>query len=164
MFTTKVLIGDTIFTSPNGYRTAILHDHLNHVKVSQFAGKSQYLHSSIILRPRVLIQATEKKPQTPALQSSALMTELILLQLSLHQWNNPKILVLSPNPSTLPCFLKSLLIYPQISSKSTVKFLIPRITNHGLKSCPWKWNYPAINKSHISAKKTGFTSFSTPCF
>ena len=47
VFTTKVLIGDTIFTSLNGVRTAILHDHL----VYPLAGKSQYLHFSVVLRP-----------------------------------------------------------------------------------------------------------------
>ena len=49
--TTKVLIGDTIFTSPNGDRTSILQDHLNHMKVYPLAGKSQYLHFSVVLRP-----------------------------------------------------------------------------------------------------------------
>ena len=29
----KVVIGDTFFTSPAGYRTAILRDHPSHVKV-----------------------------------------------------------------------------------------------------------------------------------
>ena len=35
--------------------------------------------------------------------------------------------------STWPGFLESRLIYPPISVKSTIKFLIPRITNRGLK-------------------------------
>ena len=33
VFSTKVLIGDTIFTSPTGDRTAILHGHPSHVNV-----------------------------------------------------------------------------------------------------------------------------------
>ena len=33
VFSTKVLIGDTIFTSPNGDGTAILRGHLSHAKV-----------------------------------------------------------------------------------------------------------------------------------
>ena len=32
-FSMKVLIGDTIFTSPTGDGTTILHGHLSHVKV-----------------------------------------------------------------------------------------------------------------------------------
>ena len=37
VFSTKVLIGDTIFTSPNGDGTAILRGHLSHEKVSLLA-------------------------------------------------------------------------------------------------------------------------------
>ena len=33
VFSTKVLIGDTILTSPTGDRTAILHGHPSHAKV-----------------------------------------------------------------------------------------------------------------------------------
>ena len=33
VFSTKVLIGDTIFTSPSGDRTTILHGHPSHVRV-----------------------------------------------------------------------------------------------------------------------------------
>ena len=51
VFSTKVLIGDTIFTSPNGDRTAILHGHPSHAKVSPLAVQRKYLHFSVILRP-----------------------------------------------------------------------------------------------------------------
>ena len=51
VFSTKVLIGDTIFTSPNGDGTAILHGHPSHVKVSPLAVQRNYLHFSVILRP-----------------------------------------------------------------------------------------------------------------
>ena len=36
---TKVLIGDTILTTPTGDRTAILRGHPSHAKVSPFAGQ-----------------------------------------------------------------------------------------------------------------------------
>ena len=48
VFCAKVLIGDTIFTSPNGDGTAIFRGHPNH------AVRREYLHFSVILRPRVL--------------------------------------------------------------------------------------------------------------
>ena len=44
-----------------------------------------------------------------------------------------------------PRFLESRWIYPPISVKSTIKFLIPRINNSGLKRSSWKRNHPAIN-------------------
>ena len=51
VFSTKVLIGDTIFTSPNGDGTAILRGHPSHAKVQPPAGQRKYLHFSVILRP-----------------------------------------------------------------------------------------------------------------
>ena len=51
VFSTKALIGNTIFTSPTGDRTAILRGHPSHAKVKPFAGQRQYLHFSVILRP-----------------------------------------------------------------------------------------------------------------
>ena len=51
VFSTKVLIGDTIFTSPNGDGTAILRCDPSHVKVSPRAVQRDYLHFSVILRP-----------------------------------------------------------------------------------------------------------------
>ena len=48
VFSTKVLIGDTIFTSPNGDGTAILRGHPSHAKVSPPAGQRKYLHFSVI--------------------------------------------------------------------------------------------------------------------
>ena len=51
VFSTKVLIGDTIFTSPTGDGTAILRGHPNHAKVYPFAGQREYLHFSVSLRP-----------------------------------------------------------------------------------------------------------------
>ena len=50
-FSTKVLIGDTIFKSPAGDETAILRGHPSHAKVQQFVGQRKYLHFSVILRP-----------------------------------------------------------------------------------------------------------------
>ena len=51
VFSTKVLIGDTIFTSPTGDGTAILRGHPSHVEVKPFTGQREYLHFSVILRP-----------------------------------------------------------------------------------------------------------------
>ena len=51
VFSTKVLIADTIFTSPNGDGTAILRGHPSHAKVSPLAVQRKYLHFSFILRP-----------------------------------------------------------------------------------------------------------------
>ena len=39
VFSTKVLIGDTFFTSPNGDGTAILRGHPSHAKVSPCSAK-----------------------------------------------------------------------------------------------------------------------------
>ena len=78
VFSTKVLIGDTIFTSPNGDGTAILRGHPSHAKVSSPAVQRKYLHFSVILRPRVIVRPRESNRRPPALQSNALPTELIL--------------------------------------------------------------------------------------
>ena len=51
VFSRKVLIGDTICTSPCGDETAILHKHPSHTKAYPFAGERKYLHFSVILRP-----------------------------------------------------------------------------------------------------------------
>ena len=51
VFSTKVLIGDAIFTSPNGEGTAISRGHLSNAKVSPLAEQRTYLHFSVILRP-----------------------------------------------------------------------------------------------------------------
>ena len=81
VFSTKVLIGDTIFTSPNGDGTAILRGHPSHAKVSPLAVQRKYLHFSVILRPWVMVRPRESNPPPPALQSNALPTELILPRL-----------------------------------------------------------------------------------
>ena len=51
VFSTKVLIGDTIFKSPNGDGTAILRGHPSHAKVYPLAVQRKYLHFSVISRP-----------------------------------------------------------------------------------------------------------------
>ena len=72
----KVLIGDTICT---GDGTTILRGHLSHTKNQLLALQMEYLHFSVILRPSwVMVWPRESNPQPPALQSSALPTELIL--------------------------------------------------------------------------------------
>ena len=50
VFNTKILIGDTIFASPDGDGTAILRGHPSHAKVSPLAVQRKYLHFSVILR------------------------------------------------------------------------------------------------------------------
>ena len=76
----KVLIGDTIFT---GDGTTILRGHLSHTKNQLLAVQMEYFHFSVILRPSwVMVWPREWNPQPPALQSSALPTELILPQKS----------------------------------------------------------------------------------
>ena len=80
-FSTKVLIGDTIFTSPTGDGIAILRGHPSHAKGYPFAGQRQYLHFFVILRPWVLVRSRESNARPPALQSSALPTEIILPRL-----------------------------------------------------------------------------------
>ena len=51
LISTKVLIGDTVFTATTGDRTAILHGHPSHVKVKLLAVQREYLHFSVILKP-----------------------------------------------------------------------------------------------------------------
>ena len=48
VFSTKILIEDTIFMSPTGDGSAILCGHPSHAKVQLFAGKREYLHFSVI--------------------------------------------------------------------------------------------------------------------
>ena len=78
VFSTKILIGDTICTSPIRDWTAILRGYPSHVKVYPFAGLREYLHFSVILRPWVLVRPRESNPRPLTLQSSVLPTELIL--------------------------------------------------------------------------------------
>ena len=65
VFSTKVLIGDTIFTSPNGDGTAILRGHSSHAKVQPPAGQ----RFSVLFRPWVLVRTRGSNPRPPALQS-----------------------------------------------------------------------------------------------
>ena len=59
VFSTKVLTSDTIFTSPNGDRTAILRGHPSRTKVKPRAVQREYLHVSVILRPWVIVRHWE---------------------------------------------------------------------------------------------------------
>ena len=74
----KCYLGTLYFTSLNGDGTAIFRGHPSHAKVQPPAGQREYLHFSVILRPWVLVRPRESNLRTPALQSSALPTELIL--------------------------------------------------------------------------------------
>ena len=49
VFSMTVLTGDTIFTSPTGDMTAILHGLLTHAKIQLLAVQMEYLHFSVIL-------------------------------------------------------------------------------------------------------------------
>ena len=48
VFSSKILIEDTIFTSPTGDGSAILCGHPSYTKVQLFAGQRKYLHFSVI--------------------------------------------------------------------------------------------------------------------
>ena len=50
VFSTKVLIGDAIFTSPTGDGTAIFRVNPSHAKVQSFAGQRKYLHYTVIFK------------------------------------------------------------------------------------------------------------------
>ena len=79
VFSTNLLIKDTIFTSSTGEGTATLLNYPSHEKVSPFTWRRKYLFSSDILRSRVI------RPRTPpALESCALPTQQILLRLTLR--------------------------------------------------------------------------------
>ena len=79
VFSTNLLIKDTIFTSSTGEGTTTLLNYPSHEKVSPFTGRRKYLYSSVILRSRVI------RPRTPpALESCALPTQQILLRLTLR--------------------------------------------------------------------------------
>ena len=65
-----LLIEDTIFMSPTMHFTRLS------------GQERQYLHFSVILGPLVLVRLWGSKPWTPALQSSALPTKLVLPRLS----------------------------------------------------------------------------------
>ena len=76
VFSTKVF-GGYYFT---GDETTTLCGHPSHAKVWLFVVQRQYLHFSVFVRPWVLVRAHELYPWPPALHSSTLPTELILLQ------------------------------------------------------------------------------------
>ena len=78
----RVLKLGSIFTSPCGDGTAMLSIHPSHAKVQLFAGQMKHLHSSVILRPWVLVRSRESNPWPPAQRLSALPTELNLPRLS----------------------------------------------------------------------------------
>ena len=69
VFSTKVLIGDTIFTYPTGDGTAILRGHPSHAKVQPLAVQRKYLHFSVIFKTLsyVLVRPLESNPRPSAL-------------------------------------------------------------------------------------------------
>ena len=69
VFSTKVLIGDTIFTFPTRDRTAILRGHPSHTREGLAACRRG---GWVLVRPR------ESNPRPPTRQSDALPTELTL--------------------------------------------------------------------------------------
>ena len=76
VFNSKVLIGDTIFTSPNGDGTSILLGHSSRESSSRLRGK--YLRFLIIFKTVNICPAPEIELPHPALHSSALTTGAIL--------------------------------------------------------------------------------------
>ena len=73
VFSTKVLIGDSDHQ--------FLHGQPSHAKIYSSAGQTQNIHFSVPSRPWVLVRSRDTNPQPPALQSSVLPTELILLRI-----------------------------------------------------------------------------------
>ena len=61
VFSRKVLVGDTTFTSPTGDGITIFHGHLSLL----FATPRQYLHFSVMLRPWVLVRPRESNLGLP---------------------------------------------------------------------------------------------------
>ena len=79
VFSTKVLTGDTIFTSPTGDRTAIsMWSSEPRDGPAVCSAKAVPSFLSYHLRPWVLVRPRESNPRPCALQSSALPTELVL--------------------------------------------------------------------------------------
>ena len=64
VFSTEVLIGDTILTSPTGDGTAILRGHPSHAKVQPPAGQRKYLHFSVIFKTLSIGPALGIEPAT----------------------------------------------------------------------------------------------------
>ena len=118
VFSTKLLIGDTIFTSPSGDGTAILRGYPSQAKVSPLAVQRKCLHFSVILRPLVMVRPRESNPRPPALQSNALPTELILPRLNKSK-SKIDVLVLTIDP-------KNEILSMLVMVKSTVQ-LLPEI-------------------------------------
>ena len=83
VLSTKVLIGDTLFTSPTRLTGPPFYVVSRATRrSSRFLGRRQYLHFSVTLRPWLLVQPRESYPRPPAQQSNALLTELILRGIS----------------------------------------------------------------------------------
>ena len=70
VFRKKVPSKDIIFTRGRHFK--------NHAKVYSFARRRNYLHFWVILRPRVLVRPWESNPRHQALQSSTLLTDIIV--------------------------------------------------------------------------------------
>ena len=98
IFHTKLLIGDTIFRSPNRDWTAILSGHPSHTKVQAFARQRKYPHFSVIFRPWVLVpprnrthnllSAVKRSPNwgnPTALHKNCFLLSKILLNKSLNK-------------------------------------------------------------------------------
>ena len=73
----KLLIKLLLETEPS-----FAHGHSSQAKVYPFAGKRKYLHSPVVLRPWIQLWLQELNQQTPALQASALPTELYQINIS----------------------------------------------------------------------------------
>ena len=73
VFSTRVLIEDTIFKSSKGHGTAIFRGHASHAKVYRFARMAKVIPSFLSYGP-----ARGSNPRPSAKQSRALPIELIL--------------------------------------------------------------------------------------
>ena len=108
VFSTKVLIGDTIFTSPNGDGTAILRGHPSHAKVYPLAVQRKYLHFSVILRPWGIEPATSRS----AVKRSTDWANPATVKLNWLIWNSDIILCFTHYFCLSSWLLKYLQFYP----------------------------------------------------
>ena len=71
VFSAKVLIEDSIFTSPTGEVTTILRGHPSHAKVKPLAGRAKTIPSFFsYFKPWVLVRPWKSNPRLSALQST----------------------------------------------------------------------------------------------
>ena len=98
----KVLMGDTIFTSPNADRTAILRNHLNPWRSSNLQGKDSTFNSQVFQGPTKWSRTWNRSPAPPHLCSQVFYQLTLSCRSQVCIWVNLENLVLGPHlPATL---------------------------------------------------------------